>query len=650
MTIRKLLIANRGEIARRVIRAARSMNIATVAVYSDADADAPHVHDADEAIHLPGNVPADTYLRGDLILEGARRLGVDAIHPGYGFLSENAAFARACMASGVVFVGPSPEAIDAMGNKVEAKRRMTAAGVPVLVGVTIDSEMSTESLLAAGAKIGYPILVKAAFGGGGRGMRIVRSPAELTEAVAGAQREAAAAFGDGLVFLERYVEAPRHIEVQVFGDSVGTVVHLFERECSIQRRHQKIIEEAPSTAVTPALRAELGAAAVAAAKAIDYVGAGTVEFVMAPSGEFYFLEVNTRLQVEHPVTELITGLDLVQLQIAIAQGEALPERAMNASINGHAVEARLYAEDVPAGFVPMSGTLQRFDVHGDGVRVDSGYEDGSTVSTFYDAMLAKVIAWAPTRDEAVRKVASALRRAQIHGVVSNRDLLVRTLEHEEFIAGQTDTGFYERHDPAVLGACETGDALLFAHAIAATLAEALARQPSIGAGFRNVAGIAQRSVWECEDRELVVDYVWARDGSFEVSHGGIEVRVEGMLLEAPDVTITIDGIRRSYSVRSYGSVVCVDSALGSCALRAVERFPKPLLQASLGSLRSPLPGSVISVLVAVGDAVMAGDVLVTLEAMKMEHSIKAPHSGTVSDVRVAVGDQVETGAVLVIVD
>jgi len=399
-TITKLLIANRGEIASRVIRSAREMDIATVAVFSDADADANFVREADESVHLPGTAPADTYLRGDLILEAAKRTGANAIHPGYGFLSENSGFARDCAAAGVIFVGPPPSAIDAMGSKIEAKKTMAAAGVPVLPGITIESgETIDAAALAAGVEedIGYPVLVKAAFGGGGRGMRIVRSQDDLIEAVEGARREAVSAFGDGTVFLERYLDGPRHIEVQIFGDSCGNVVHLFERECSIQRRYQKIIEEAPSPVVDHAMREELGSAAVAAGKAIGYVGAGTTEFVMGSDGRFYFLEVNTRLQVEHPVTELVTGLDLVKLQLHVAEGGTLPDEALSPALQGHAIEARLYAEDVPAGFLPATGTVHEFVVPSlPGVRVDAGVRSGSEVSVYYDPMLAKVIAYGAT--------------------------------------------------------------------------------------------------------------------------------------------------------------------------------------------------------------------------------------------------------------
>jgi acetyl/propionyl-CoA carboxylase alpha subunit len=431
--IGKLLVANRGEIAARIIRTAHALGIATVAVYSDPDADAPYVTQADEAVRLPGAAPADTYLCGDLIVAAAAATGADAVHPGYGFLSENAAFARACVEAGLIFVGPPPVTIAAMGSKIEAKTLMAAAGVPVLPGATVTDPgaadlAGTADLAGAAAQIGFPLLVKAAFGGGGRGMRLVREPAELADAVRGASGEAASAFGDGTVFLERFVVDPRHVEVQILGDIEGTVVHLFERECSIQRRYQKVIEECPSPAVGPGLRAALTAAAVAAGRAIGYVGAGTVEFVLDRDGSFFFLEVNTRLQVEHPVTEEITGLDLVEWQLRIAQGEPLAPEVTGAAIGGHAIEARLYAEDVAAGFLPVTGVLHRFAIPAaPGVRVEAGFGDGSVVSPHYDAMLAKVIARGRTRADAANRLARALEAAEIHGVATNRDLLAAIL-------------------------------------------------------------------------------------------------------------------------------------------------------------------------------------------------------------------------------
>ena len=654
--ISKLLIANRGEIASRVQRTAHRLGIATVAVFSDADAGAPFVRDADEAVRLPGTAPSDTYLRGDRVIAAARVTGADAVHPGYGFLSENAAFARDCAAAGLAFVGPSPEAIASMGSKVEAKALMAAAGVPVLPGVTVDDGTD---LAEAGRAVGFPLLVKAAYGGGGRGMRVVEGPGELAGAVDSARREAASAFGDGLVFLERYLVDPRHVEVQILGDTHGEVVHLFERECSIQRRHQKIVEECPSPAVSDALRAELGKAAVAAGEAIGYSGAGTVEFVLA-GGEFFFLEVNTRLQVEHPVTELVTGLDLVEQQLRIAEGAPLGPEVRDATITGHAIEARLYAEQVAPGaegadvaYLPVTGTLHRFAVP-DGVRVDSGVENGSVVSPHYDPMLAKVVAHAPARAEAARALARSLAGAALHGVTTNRDLLVGLLRSPEFLAGDTDTGFLVRHDPVALGAGTLADhgrrhaaaAALAAQASHRAGARVLAGMPS---GWRNVGGAFQQAGYLLDDRELTVAYRFRRDG--------LDLRVCGESIEAapvsvaPDrVVLEIDGVRRSYAVHRAEGVSYVDGADGAVALVEVPRFADPNAVTHAGSLLAPMPGSVVRVHAAEGDTVSAGQALVVLEAMKMEHTVAAPGDGVLGELRVAAGDQVETGQVLAVVE
>ncbi len=662
--ITKLLIANRGEIALRVIRTAREMDIATVAVFSDPDAGAPFVRAADEAVRLPGAAPRDTYLRGDAIIAAALATGAGAVHPGYGFLAENAGFARDCAAAGLTFVGPSPEAIEAMGSKIAAKELLAAAGVPVLPGVTIGDGQASEpaalaalaALPAAAAGIGYPVLVKAAFGGGGRGMRIARDPGELAEAVASASREAAAAFGDGTVFIERYVERPRHIEVQILGDTHGTVAHLFERECSIQRRYQKIIEEAPSPAVDDRLRAELGAAAVTAARAIGYVGAGTVEFVMAPDGAFWFLEVNTRLQVEHPVTELITGLDLVRLQLEIAEGAPLPPEVTGARISGHAIEARLCAEDPRAGFRPAAGVLQRFDIPAlPGVRTDTGVADGSVVGVHYDSMLAKVIAHGPTRDAARRRLARALAGARLHGVTTNRDLLVAVLREPEFAAGQIDTGYLTRHDPAEL-AGGLGRAALDLHLAAAALAAQAARRAAapvlagLPSGWRNVRGEDQHVVYACDGERHEVRYRLGRDG--------LAVSVDGRPLDgaelgaarADHVELTVAGIARQFSVHQVGDAVYVDSPLGATTLTEAERFPEPDALAAAGSLLAPMPGTVVRVAVAAGDKVEAGAPVVILEAMKMEHVVTAPAAGVVAEVAVQAGQTVDAGAELARVD
>ncbi|MFR9806018.1 biotin carboxylase N-terminal domain-containing protein [Pseudonocardia sp. RS010] len=663
-SIQKLLIANRGEIAARVMRTAHALGIATVAVHSDPDADAEFVRLADEAVRLPGAAPADTYLRADLMIAAARATGADAVHPGYGFLSENAGFARDCLAAGLTFVGPSPEAIASMGSKLEAKSLMEAAGVPVLPGATVTD--STD-LAAVAARIGFPVLVKAAFGGGGRGMRVVRTPAELTDAVEGARREAASAFGDGTVFLERFVVDPRHVEVQILGDTHGTVVHLFERECSIQRRYQKIVEESPSPAVDDALRAELGAAAVAAGKAIGYSGAGTVEFVLDQEGNFFFLEVNTRLQVEHPVTELVTGLDLVELQLRVAEGERLPEEVLDARISGHAIEVRLYAESVTAGedgaatYLPATGTLHRFRVPElPGVRVDSGVVDGSVVGTHYDPMLAKVIAHGRTRTDAARTLARALRAAQVHGVTTNRDLLVGILREPEFLAGGTDTGYLTRHDPVALGSTEGGGARQVAAAALAAQARNRAEAPvlrGLPSGWRNVGGAPQQLGYTLGERTLQVEYALHR------RTGGTVLRVDGeplgerveLVSATPEaVVLEVDGVRRGYRVHRVASDVdawvYVDGPDGSAALREVPRFADPNAAAAAGSLLAPMPGTVVRVLAEPGATVEAGRPLVVLEAMKMEHTVAAPVDGVVAEITVTQGEQVDTGQVLAVVE
>ena len=672
-TISKLLIANRGEIALRIMRTAAEMDIATVAVFSDPDASAPFVAAADEAVRLPGSAAADTYLRGDLIIAAAQATGADAVHPGYGFLSENAVFARACAAAGLLFVGPPADVIEVMGSKIAAKEMLAAAGVPVLPGVPLpglpvsglpvsgvrgpgvagDSagEPDPAELAAAASEIGYPVLVKAAFGGGGRGMRIAADPGRLADAVASARREAASAFGDGTVFLERLLDRPRHIEVQIVGDTHGTVTHLFERECSIQRRYQKIIEEAPSPAVSERLRAQLGAAAVTAGRAIGYVGAGTVEFVL-DGGSFYFLEVNTRLQVEHPVTELVTGLDLVRIQLEVAEGRPLGPEVTGARITGHAVEARLYAEDVPAGFRPAAGTLHRFSIPAlPGVRVNAGVSDGSVVSAAYDPMLAKVIAHGATRDQACRRLASTLARAQIHGVTTNRDLLAGVLREPGFRAGAIDTGYLDRHDPAALAA-PPGSEALDLHAAAAALAGQAARRASaavlrsVPSGWRNVPNEDQSATFTCGAQHCQVRYCFTRSG-LRITVGGRDLPGAAAGLIGPDrVELTVGGIRRCYHVHWVGSTAYVDSPLGSSVLTEVPRFTEPGSYVAAGSLLAPMPGTVVRIAVTPGDRVAAHAPVVVLEAMKMEHAIRAPAAGMITQVNVRVGQAVETGTEL----
>jgi len=651
-TITKLLVANRGEIAARVIRSAHALGIATVAVHSDPDADAPYVTLADEAVRLPGAAPADTYLRGDLIVAAAAATSAEAVHPGYGFLSENAAFARACADAGLVFVGPRPETIEAMGDKVKAKATMAAAGVPTLPSATITD---TTDLAAAAAAVGFPLLVKAAFGGGGRGMRLVADPGELTEAVSTARSEAASAFGDGTVFLERYVTDPRHVEVQILGDTAGTVLHLFERECSIQRRYQKIVEECPSPAVGEDLRDALTAAAEAAGQAVGYTGAGTVEFVLDRDGSFYFLEMNTRLQVEHPVTEQVTGLDLVELQLRIAEGEPLPPQAREARIGGHAIEVRLYAEDVAAGFVPATGPLHRFSIPAaPGIRVDTGFRSGSVVSPHYDAMLAKVIAHGRTRADAARRLARALAQAEIHGVTTNRDLLTAILREPEFLAGGTDTGYLTRHEPAALAAAAApGATAARVHALAAALARQAGNRagaPVLGtlpSGWRNVFSAPQRVSYTAAGQPREVTYRLRGDRvTAEVNGEPVEALVLGA---TPDrVDLEIDGIRRVYRVHQAGDGMYVDASDGASALRETPRFGDPTKLAPAGSLLAPMPGLVLRVLAEPGTAVTAGQPIVVLEAMKMEQTVSAPADGVLAELHAKAGDQVSTGQVLAV--
>jgi propionyl-CoA carboxylase alpha chain len=657
MRIQKLLIANRGEIARRVQRTCREMGVATVAVYAEPDRDAPFVREADEAVALGGAAPGESYLRAEKILAAAHAAGADAVHPGYGFLSENAAFAAACGEAGLVFVGPTPDAIAAMGSKLEAKRRMQAAGVPQLPSRELASRASAAELEKLAGELGLPLLVKASAGGGGRGMRVVRSAAELPEAVASAEREAASAFGDGTVYLERYLEGARHVEVQIFGDAHGRVIHLYERECSIQRRHQKILEESPSPALSSALREALCKTAVLAGEAIGYRNAGTVEFLLAPSGEFFFLEVNTRLQVEHPVTELVTGLDLVRLQLEVARGAPLPAQSDVPAQRGHAIEARLYAEDPEHGFAPQAGRLHRFAFDPlPGVRLDAGVEDGSEVPVHYDPMLAKVMAWGETRAEAAAKLAMALSRARIHGPRTNRELLVRILRHDAFLSGRIDTHFLEHHAPEALGAplCDAAGERL--HALAAALAlEAGERAGArvLGAlppGWRNVPSQDAEQRFERRGETVSVRYRHARG---ELSAGVGDETLAGLRVHAarPDeVDLEAGGVRRRYAVQRAGERVFVDSALGASELRALPRFAEPELELASGSLVAPMPGLVKQVLVAVGDRVAQGAALLVLEAMKMEQVIRAPRAGRVTAVSARAGQQVEAGLVLAVID
>jgi acetyl/propionyl-CoA carboxylase alpha subunit len=541
-----------------------------------------------------------------------------------------------------------------MGSKIEAKRTMAAAGVPVLDGATVPEGTGTDDLTRLGEGVGYPLLVKAVFGGGGRGMRVVSTPAELLDAVGAATREAAAAFGDGAVFLERLVVAPRHVEVQVLADAHGHVTHLFERECSIQRRHQKLLEESPSPGISAATRASICEAAVTAASAIGYVNAGTVEFVVDADERFYFLEVNTRLQVEHPVTEAVTGLDLVELQLQVAEGATLPEAATRATTSGHAIEVRLYAEDPDHDYLPATGPLGRFELGAHpGVRVDAGYATGSVVSASYDAMLAKLVAWAPTREGAARTLAAALRAARLHGVTTNRDLLVGVLTHPAFLAGATDTGFLERHDPAALSATARDPDEAKACVLAAIWQRVEGRAPSpqpqgLPAGWRNVGPSDQPRTYRCRGVTHEVA-ITGRHGERRVTLNGEGVEVRACDTSARSIVAELDGRVVRADVHADGEVLYLDGTLGSVALTEIRRLRPTAAEEAPGSMHAPLPGAVRRVTVSVGDVVAVGDVLMVLEAMKMEHAIRAPADGRVDEVLVADGDQVDSGAVLAVV-
>jgi len=650
--ISSVLVANRGEIARRVFRTCRDLGLSTVAVFSDADADAPHVREADAAVRLPGTTPAETYLRADLVVAAAQAAGADAVHPGYGFLSENAAFARAVVEAGLTWIGPTPEAIESMGSKIESKRLMAAAGVPVL------AELAPEDVTAAD----LPVLIKASAGGGGRGMRVVGDLADLPGEAELARAEAQSAFGDPTVFCEPYLATGRHIEVQIMADTVGTVWAVGERECSIQRRHQKVVEEAPSPLVEKinGMREQLFDAARAAAKAIGYTGAGTVEFLADEAGRFYFLEMNTRLQVEHPVTECTTGLDLVELQLHVANGGRLD--AEPPATAGHAIEVRLYAEDPAANWQPQSGTLHRIEVadvdvsfevgsRTSGLRLDSGVEDGSVVGIHYDPMLAKVIAWAPTRSQAALRLARALAGARIHGVTTNRDLLVRVLRHEAFLAGDTDTAFFDKHGLDALSAPLLGDGDERIAALAAALAlDAAARAdapllPGVPSGWRNVVSAPQRLqlVGPAGTHDLA--YRITRDGLRADGYDDVTV----VRARRDEVVPDVAGVQRCFAVARYGDTVHVDTPAGSARFTVTPRFTDPADQVAAGSLVAPMPGSVVRLAVEVGQAVAAGEPILWLEAMKMQHRIDAPADGVVTELPVAVGQQIDVGAVLAVV-
>ena len=665
--IRRLLVANRGEIARRVFATCRLVGIETVAVYSDADADAPHVTEADYAVHLPGNTPASTYLRGDLIIAAAQRAGANAVHPGNGTLAEDPDFAAAVADTGMIFVGPPAKTLGTLHSKIDTKARVAEAGVPVLPTWT-DPETVDD----------FPVLIKPATGDGGHGLRVVRDGVTLAEAVAAARQEVG-----GDVFCEPYVESARHIEIPIMADAQGAVVPFGERECSIQRRYQKIIEETPSPAVDPALREELCRAAIIAVRALGYVGAGAVEFLIDADGDFWFIELTPSLQVEHAVTECVSGYDLVRLQLLVAEGGSLPMPGPP-PIRGHAIEVRLCAEDPAYAWLPAAGTLHRFavpDVAGSfrplpqpGLRLDSGVTDGSVVGLHHDAMLAKLVAWAPTRQEAARMLASALARTQLHGVVSNRDLLVRVLRHPSFRVGDMDTGFLDRHPEVFAPLLSSVDAVRIS-CLAAALAGAAARRATapvlatLPSGWRNVPSGSQTAVYDGPAGPVEVGYRMNRHGELagwwvravdpeELDLAGlgqppmVDDHPPIMMVHAGSdrVVLDVSGIRLTFGVHRVGEVSYVDSPEGSVALRELSRFPLPAPEAAEGSLIAPLPGAVRRVLVVPGQRVRAGELLLTLEAMKLEHPVHAPSAGVVASLPVHPGAEVDTGELLAVLD
>jgi 3-methylcrotonyl-CoA carboxylase alpha subunit len=662
----KILIANRGEIACRVIKTAKRLGIKTVAVYSDADCNARHVAMADEAVHIGPSAARESYLVADRIIDAAKRTGAQAVHPGYGFLSENAGFADACATAGIVFIGPPAASIRAMGSKSEAKKIMEKARVPLVPGYHGDDQ-SPELLASEAAKIGFPVLIKASAGGGGKGMRVVESAEKFADALAGAKREAKASFADDHVLVEKYLTRPRHIEIQVFADGQGDCLYLFERDCSIQRRHQKVIEEAPAPNMDPARRKQMGEAAVAAARAIGYQGAGTVEFIADQDGTFFFMEMNTRLQVEHPVTEAITGQDLVEWQLVVAAGGKMPLTQDELRIDGHAVEVRLYAEDPARNFLPSTGKLVHLKLPEEGahVRVDTGVRQGDTVTPFYDPMIAKVIVHDRDRTSALRRMAALMGETEVVGVTTNAGLLKALCSHPAFVGGEVDTGFIERHRASLFAKPAPAGDRAFAVATLARLLEWQdAAQPAVGdpwspwnqqSGFRLLEEGHEEVRWKDGEREVVVIARRLRSGGvrLELPEGAREARVE----RREDGTLSIGLGQDSFTatvVRRTALDGGIDYTLfmgeGSNRLRLVDPLDVTQYEATASAdavVRAPLPGKIIDLRVKAGDTVSKGQALLVLEAMKMEHTLAAPADGTVKSLRYAVGEQVPEGAELV---
>ncbi|WP_419901972.1 acetyl/propionyl/methylcrotonyl-CoA carboxylase subunit alpha [Kiloniella sp.] len=652
---KKILIANRGEIARRIIRSAHLMGVKTVAVFSDADRDAPFVREADEAVHIGPPAPAESYLLADRILEVAKQTGAEAVHPGYGFLSENASFAENCAKSDIVFIGPPASSIIDMGDKSASKRLMREAGVPLSPGYE-GEEQAPELLSSQADRIGYPVMIKASSGGGGKGMRIVHSPDDFVEALASCQREAKAAFGDDRVLIEKFIENPRHVEIQVFADNHGSTIHLFERDCSSQRRHQKVIEEAPAPGLSDKTRTGMHKAAIAAAEAVGYRGAGTVEFLLDPSGEFYFMEMNTRLQVEHPVTEMITGLDLVEWQLRIASGEPLPAQQDEITLTGHAFEARIYAEDPNNDFLPATGDLVRlsFPAPSENIRIDAGVEQGGTVSPHYDPMIAKLITWDENREKALGRLSSALDETHIVGLTTNVAFLSRLANVQPFKAAELDTGLIEREHSTLFPAAQpVPDKAL----ILASLVELLGHKPQVPEsdpyspwgsqdGWR-LGGRASRKLRFTEDeKEHAINVIYHAQG-FSLEIGDTQYDVTGQVM-GDQIEANIDGhaIKASAIINGLERHIFINGTHHQLALF------DPLIAAEdldedTGGLRAPMPGKIVKLFAAVGDEVEPGAPLLVLEAMKMEHTIVAPSKGKISAFLAQENDQVNEGDILV---
>ena len=653
-----LLIANRGEIACRIIRTCKRLGVRTVAVYSDADAGAQHVRLADVAVHIGGSRPQDSYLLGDKIIAAALQTGAQAIHPGFGFLSENADFADAVEQAGIRFVGPRALSMRKMGSKAGAKQLMEAAGVPVVPGYS-GEDQDPEALALYANEVGFPLMIKAAHGGGGKGMRVVREAAEFNDALSSCQREARNAFGRDRVLLERYVETPRHIEIQIFGDMHGQVLHLNERECSVQRRFQKIIEESPSPFLTAAGRTAMGEAAVKAGLAIDYVGAGTVEFIVGADGQFYFMEINTRIQVEHPVTEACLGLDLVEWQLRVAFGEKLPWRQAELVGHGHAIEARLYAEDPEANFLPASGKLTRLVFPSEAVRIDSGVVQGDVVSVFYDPMIAKLIVHAPDRPQALAALRSALAGTQVGGIKSNVDFLETLIRHPDFIGAQIHTGYLDARLSEVYQAVqELPQTVLVAASVVSLLAQEAASLARAAASADPHSPWARSDGWRLGHfgkRVLALDWRGTRcevaaHGSagcyrVDIAHDAVEVRDARYAGEVLDAKFDGQGVRLRVSPFADGYEV--HDGMRRYLLQARDAFAyEASAQRGADALRAPMPGRIVALKAQVGDQVLLNQELMVMEAMKMELALKAPRAGQVAEVRVAVGDFVEADAVL----